>query len=88
MFGLFRALGATRRSARDASPAVPVGIERDADRYLTDGINLYRVVDGLRGSPGHAIVGVEDCRSLELILLPADEFRALRLRPVRPAAAS
>ena len=55
---------------------------------LTDGINLYRVVDALRGTRGHAVVGVEDCRSLEVILLPADELRALRLRPVCPAAAT
>jgi hypothetical protein len=84
MFGQLRALGAKKSSARDAPPAVRVG----AERYLTDGINLYRVVDALRGSRGHAVVGVEDCRSLELILLPADEFRALRLRPVRPGAAT
>ncbi len=88
MFGPFRAFAATRRGARDALPPLPVGIERDADRYVTDGINLYRVVDALRGLRGHPIVGVEDCRSLELILLPADEFRALRLRPVRPTAAT
>ena len=88
MFGLLRALGAQRSSAREAPPAVPVGTEGETARYLTDGTNLYRVVDGLRGSPGHAVVGVEDCRSLELVLLPADELRALRLRPVCPAAAS
>ena len=86
MFGRLRALGPKRSGARDAPPAGRV--EREASRYLTDGINLYRVVDALRGSHGHAVVGVEDCRSLELILLPADELRALRLRPVRRAAAS
>jgi hypothetical protein len=88
MFGPLRALGAKRSSACDTPPAVRVGGEREAARYLTDGINLYRVVDALRGSRGHAVVGVEDCRSLELILLPADEFRALRLWPVCPAAAT
>ena len=88
MFGQLRALGAKRSSAGDAPPAVRVGVEREAGRYLTDGINLYRVVDALRGSRGRPVVGVEDCRSLELILLPADELRELRLRPVRPAAAS
>lgn len=88
MFGPFRAFAAKRRGARDAPPPLQVGVEREAGRYLTDGINLYRVVDALRGSRGHPVVGVEDCRSLELILLPADEFRALRLRLVRPAAAT
>jgi hypothetical protein len=88
MFGPLRALGDKRSSDRDARPAIWVGAKPEAARYLTDGTNLYRVVDALRGSRGHAVVGVEDCRSLELILLPADELRALRLRPVRPAAAS
>ena len=88
MFGQLRALGVKRSSARDAPPPLQVGVEREAGRYLTDGTNLYRVVDALRGSRGRPVVGVEDCRSLELILLPVDAFRALRLRPVRPAAAS
>jgi hypothetical protein len=84
MFGPLRALADKRSSARDASPARRAG----AERYVTDGINLYRVVHGLRGPRGRGVVGVEDCRSLELMLLPADEFRALKLRPVRRAAAS
>ncbi len=88
MFGPFQAFAAKRRGARNAPPPPPVGVDREAGGYLTDGINLYRVVDALRGSRGQPVVGVEDCRSLELILLPADEFRALRLRPIRPAAAS
>jgi hypothetical protein len=88
MFGQLRALGAKRSSARDTPPAVRVGAEREAARYLTDGTNLYRVVDALRSPRGRPVVGIEDCRSLELILLPADELRALRLRPVRPAAAA
>lgn len=87
MFRRLRAPGAKRTSPRDAPPAVRVGAEREA-RYLTDGINLYRVVDALRGTRGQPVVGVEDCRSLELILLPVDELRALRLRPVRRAGAS
>ena len=86
MFGLLRALGTQRSSAREAPHAVRVATE--GARYLTDGINLYRVMDAPRDSRGHAVVGVEDCRSLELILLPADELRALRLRPVCPAAAT
>ena len=88
MFGLLRALGAQRRSARDAPPAVRVATEGGTARSLTDGIKVYRGVAALRGTRGHAVVGVEDCRSLELILLPADELRALRLRPVCPAAAT
>jgi len=55
-----------------------------ADRYLTDGDKLYRVIDAFRNSSG-AVVGLEDCRSLEVILIPIKEFRALPLRPVSPA---
>jgi hypothetical protein len=82
MFGRLRASGVKRSNARDAPLAVRVGTER----YLTDGTNLYRVVDALRSPCGRGI-GVEDCRSLE-VLLPADELRALRLHPVRLAAAT
>ena len=86
MFALFRASSSKRRGARDAPSTVAV--EREADRYVTDGINLYRVVDDLRGSSGHGVVGVEDCRSLDVILVRTDEFHALGLRPIRPAAAT
>jgi hypothetical protein len=82
MFARFRTSSTRRSAARDA-PSGP-----EADRYLTDGINLYRVVDALRAAPGRVIVGVEDCHSLELILVRAEELRALGLRPVRPAGAT
>jgi hypothetical protein len=85
MFTLFRGAAGTGHRARDAGSAVRV--ERGGDRYFTDGVSLYRMVDDLGRSSGHALVGLEDCRSFEVVLMAASEFRALRLRPVRPAGA-
>ena len=47
--------------------------------YLTDGHRLLRIVGGV---PDDALCAVEDCRSLELILIPVDELASLPLRPV------
>jgi len=54
-------------------------------RYLTDGINLYRCL-GRIGSGRGEMIGLEDCSSLELMLLPMRELRARRLRAVIPAS--
>ena len=87
MFARLRT-SSTRRSAASDAPSESEADRYLTDGYLTDGINLYRVVDALRAAPGRVIVGVEDCHSLELILVRADELRALGLRPVRPAEAT
>jgi hypothetical protein len=52
--------------------------------YLTDGVNLYRCLGAIAGGTGQ-LVGLENCRSLDLILLPIGELRARRLRAVIPA---
>ena len=55
--------------------------------YLTDGIELYRSL----GAVTHGsceMIGLEDCRSLDVILVTADELRQRRLRPVIPAVAA
>lgn len=52
--------------------------------YLTDGVNLYRCLGAIANRMGE-MVGLEDCRSLEVMLLPAGELRARRLRAVNPA---
>jgi hypothetical protein len=69
---------------RDAISGVPA--ERRDDRYFTDGVNLYRIVTALGNSSGDAVIGLEDCRSFEVVLVTAEEFRGLRLRPVRAAS--
>jgi hypothetical protein len=48
--------------------------------YLTDGQRLLRIVNKL--SDG-ALCAVEDCRNLDLMLIPVAELDVLNLRPVR-----
>jgi hypothetical protein len=63
-------------------------IDRDcvAGRYLTDGVNLYRSLGPITLGPSQ-MIGVEDCRSLDVILIAADELRGHRLRQVIPTSA-
>jgi hypothetical protein len=69
----------THRDRHAASePAV------DQSRYLTDGTHLYR-----RATEAHAddgFVWLEDCHSLELILVTAEATRALGAVPTRQPA--
>ena len=53
-------------------------------RYLTDGVNLNRCLGAIASGTGQ-LVGLENCRSLDLVLLPIGELRARRLRAVIPA---
>lgn len=48
-------------------------------RYVTDGVNLFRLLED--ADDGQAMVAVEDCRSLEVMLVPAGDLRE-RMRPV------
>lgn len=50
--------------------------------YFTDEVNLYRFV-GWVGRPADAMLAaLEDCRSLELVLVGADHLSRSALRPV------
>ena len=74
---------------RSATPRLtdPGAITDDAgkpSRYLTDGVNLYRYVGTIPSPMGH-MIGLEDCRSLDVTLWPADELRARQFQPVIPA---
>jgi hypothetical protein len=86
MFTLFR--GAAGTGHRTPNARSGVRTEEGGGRYFTDGVNLYRMVDDLGGSSGHALVGLEDCRSFEVVLMAASEFRDLQLRKVRRAGAA
>ena len=55
-----------------------------SSRYLTDGVNLYRFVGAIASGTGE-MVGLENCRSLDVMLLSIGELRARRLRAVIPA---
>jgi len=64
-----------------------VGTGCDGDQpgcYLTDGINLYRHL-GAMPSGMSQMVGLENGRTLDVMLLPIGELHARRLRPVMPS---
>lgn len=53
--------------------------------YLTDEVSLFRLGCRLR-TPGRGVlVELEDCKTLDLILLPMSELRSKHLRRVRHA---
>jgi hypothetical protein len=53
--------------------------------YLTDGIELYRSLGAIGPGPCQ-MIGLENCRSLDVVLIAVDEVHRRRLRPVRSAA--
>jgi hypothetical protein len=53
-----------------------------ASRYLTDGHSLYCVRGPLGGTD---LWEIEDCRTLDVLLLPSRELHGGRLRPVETA---
>jgi hypothetical protein len=55
-------------------------------RYLTDGVDLYRYLGTVSSRSGR-MVGLEDCRSLDVLLLSVRELRRRRMRAVIPAEA-
>jgi hypothetical protein len=55
-----------------------------ATRYLTDGVILYRFLGAVASGMGQ-MVGLEDCRSLDVTWLPVGELGSRRLRAVIPA---
>jgi hypothetical protein len=71
---------ASRRQAAptNTTPVTPVVPAPDRssrpDRYLTDGVELYRLLGPVaRGAC--ELIGMENCRSLEIVLVPIAEFR-------------
>lgn len=50
--------------------------------YMTDGASLFRVASTLVDLNNNPLVELEDCRTLELLLLPAARAMGLGLRPV------
>ena len=52
-------------------------------RYLTDGVILYRFLGTVASGMGQ-MVGLEDCRSLDVTWLPVGEPHSRRLRAVIP----
>jgi hypothetical protein len=58
--------------------------DHQASGYLTDGVDLYRSLGAITHGPSQ-IVGLENCRSLDVVLLPIGELRTRGLRAVIPA---
>ena len=61
-----------------ASDLAPVPVDLTAGCYLTDEAGLYRTF-GRTGDEREQLVCVEDCASLEILLIPLDTVLALRL---------
>jgi hypothetical protein len=73
------------REAHEAhSPSEDAPHPSDGGRYLTDGVNLYRAVGTFGETAATGLVGLEDCRSLDVILFAPEHLS--RLRTVEPAA--
>lgn len=54
--------------------------------YLTDGVNLYRLVREFDGGEG-PMVEIEDCRSLDVVVVPVEALPRDGLWPVQPTRA-
>ena len=62
---------------------------RDPDapgRYLTDGERLFRLVEPFDHPGRGGVVGLEDCCSLDVVFVPAEEFARWALRSVHGPA--
>ena len=61
-------------------------LEGRVGEYVTDGVALFRVEDVLASSvEGELFLQLEDCRTLELVLWPAESRAALQVRTVTPS---
>lgn len=59
------------------------GVDTDVGQYLTDGVHLYRIAETV-GDADVSMIGLEDCRTLEVVLVASEEFPRLHLRDVVP----
>ena len=49
--------------------------------YLTDGVSLYRILGPVDDDNG-CVIAIEDCRSLDVILVQADQLHSGSFRAV------
>ena len=70
-------------SATRTSPVLDHADPDCSGRYVTDGVHLYRLLEPL-DEDAHGMTGVEDCCSLEIVLLPTSDVLR-RMRPVTTA---
>jgi hypothetical protein len=61
----------------------PTPAQRPASqRYFTDGVNLYRFITWLSNAGDSSWAAIEDCRSLDLVIVSAEHLGAAALRRV------
>jgi hypothetical protein len=70
-------------ATKQSAPGAP----RSLDRYLphpycTDGVNLYRFVGRVDRSLDATFAELEDCRSLDIVLVSVEDLARSALRPV------
>jgi hypothetical protein len=84
----------SNRSPLDARTSAPIPSDAGPDvrrspldaRYLTDGTHLYRHLGPVDGS--RELIGLEDCSSLEVLLVCCDQLHDSDLRVVEAAPSS
>jgi hypothetical protein len=76
----------TGRSTTEDIDGVRISTGHAGERggYLTDGINLHRYLGTIRSATGN-LIGLENCRSLDVTLWPVGDLNARQLRAVDPA---
>jgi len=76
------------RSRAPHRPEEPGGEACDrggaAGVYLTDGVELYRSLGVMSFDPGQ-MIALENCRSLDFLLMSVEEFHRLQLESIDPA---
>jgi hypothetical protein len=72
------------RPGRAAERPLAEAIRQGA--YLTNDVDLFRVVAVVSGSSGLKVIELEDCRTLEVHTYSGPGVMALGLTPVRAAA--
>jgi hypothetical protein len=74
------------RSTRKLDPTGVRPLRRwKANAYLTDGVHLLRTTSAPIVQGDQCLVPVEDCRTLDVVLMAERELSAMALRRVRPA---
>lgn len=72
------------REALELVATTALGRDSERGEYLTDGFRLYRVVIS-RVFHEERLVELEDCRTLDVCVVPADQLSSLRrVRPADP----
>jgi hypothetical protein len=71
-----------RPSSREQAAELAVAELIESGPYFTDGFDLFRIVGVTSGSSGPTVVGLEDCRTLEVSHYAGHALMTLRLRGI------